>query len=160
MAKHAGVHEKGTFDLSDLMNAVKANPDFGKVGAITLFIGVARGETKEKETVHKLELEAYPEKADKVLENICKKLSKKPGIIDVQIHHLTGTFNVGEELVYVAIAGSHRNNVFPVLKEAVERYKHEAPIFKKEHVIDKKGAARSYWVKEHESADNDTRVMF
>jgi molybdopterin synthase catalytic subunit len=160
MAKHAGVHEKGTFTLQDLMDSVKANPDFRRVGAIALFIGVARGETKQKETVTKLELEAYTEKANETLENICSQLSKKTGIIDVQIHHLVGTFNVGEELVYVAVAGSHRTNVFPVLQEAVERYKHEVPIFKKEHITDKKGEAKSYWVKEHESTNDDTRVMF
>jgi molybdopterin synthase catalytic subunit len=151
LAKNAGVHEKGTFNLSDLMNAVRANPDFSKVGAIALFIGVARGETKEKKTVRKLELEAYPEKADEVLAKICNQLSRKPGIIDVQVHHLVGEFNVGEELVYVAVAGSHRSNVFPVLQEAVESYKHEAPIFKKEYITNKKGATKSYWVSEHES---------
>ena len=148
MVKHAGIHEKGTFNLCDLMSLVKANPDFDKVGAISLFIGVARGETREKEAVNRLELEAYPEKADEVLDNICKELGKKPGIVDVQIHHLTGTFDIGEELVYVAVAGGHRTNVFTVLQEAVERYKHEAPIFKKEHITDKRGAPKSYWINE------------
>lgn len=148
MTKHAGVHDKGTFSLPDLMSGLRANPDFYKVGAVSLFIGVARGETKAKESVQKLELEAYIEKADAVLENICKDLTAKAGIIDVQIHHLTGTFEIGEELVYVAVAGGHRSNVFPVLREAVERYKHEAPIFKKEYMTDKKGARKAYWVKE------------
>jgi molybdopterin synthase catalytic subunit len=131
------------------MDALRANPDFYKVGAVTLFIGVARGETREKETVQKLELEAYTEKADEVLENICRDLTAKPGIVDVQIHHLTGTFVIGEELVYVAVAGSHRGNVLPVLQEAVERYKREAPIFKKEYIIDTKGVRKAYWAKEH-----------
>jgi len=151
MVKHAGIHEKGTFGLSDLMEAVRANPDFSKVGAVTLFVGVARGETKEKQTVKKLELEAYEEKADEVLENICKELKEKPGIIDVQVHHLLGEFDVGEEMVYVVVAGGHRGDVFPVLREAVERYKREAPIFKKEYVADKTGKVKAYWVSEKES---------
>jgi molybdopterin synthase catalytic subunit len=151
MVKHAGIHDKGTFNLSDLMSALRANPDFGKAGAVSLFIGVARGETKEKEIVSKLELEAYSEKADQILQGICEELSKKPGIIDVQIHHLIGTFDVGEELVYVAVAGRHRSNIFPILQEAVERYKHEAPIFKKEYITDNRGVARSHWIEEHEN---------
>jgi molybdopterin synthase catalytic subunit len=69
----------------------------------------------------------------------------------VQIHHLVGTFEIGEELVYVAVAGGHRSNVFPVLQEAVERYKHEVPIFKKEYITDKKGASKAYWVNEQEN---------
>jgi molybdopterin synthase catalytic subunit len=155
MTKHAGIHQKGTFNLSDLMSALKTNPDFAKVGAVSLFIGVVRGETNKREAVNKLELEAYPERADQVLEDICESLSRKPGIIDVQIHHLTGAFDVGEELVYVAVAGRHRNKIFPVLKEAVERYKHEAPIFKKEYVTDEKGTTKSYWIEGHEGTSVD-----
>lgn len=151
MVKHAGVHEKGTFGLSDLIDAVRANPNFSKVGAVTLFIGVARGETEEKETVKKLELEAYEEKADEVLENICKQLKEKPGIVDVQVHHLLGKFDVGEEMVYVVVAGGHRNEVFQVLREAVEQYKREVPIFKKEYITDKSGKVKAYWVSEKQS---------
>ena len=69
----------------------------------------------------------------------------------MQIHHFVGDFSVGEDLVYVLVAGAHRQNVFPVLEEAVERYKKDAPIFKKEYIIDKTGATKSYWVSERET---------
>jgi molybdopterin synthase catalytic subunit len=49
------------------------------------------------------------------------------------------------------VAGGHRHNVFTVLEEAVERFKKEAPIFKKEQVTDKKGAVKSYWVSERKN---------
>jgi molybdopterin synthase catalytic subunit len=145
---HAGVHEKGNFNLNDLMKSIRKNGQFEKTGAIALFIGVARGESNEGEKVEKLTLEAYEEKANEVLEKICDDLTKKQGIVDVQIHHLLGDFNVGEDIVYVSVAGSHRTEVFPVLREAVERYKHEAPVFKKERVIDAKGSAKETWVSE------------
>jgi molybdopterin synthase catalytic subunit len=150
---HAGVHEKGTFSVSDLISNTKKNVNFEKAGAIALFIGVARGETLEGEKVQKLTLEAYEEKANEVLGKICDDLSKKPGIVDVQIHHLLGEFNVGEDLVYVSVAGSHRTDVFPVLREAVERYKSEAPIFKKERVTDAKGSATEFWVSERKNQE-------
>ncbi len=147
----AGVHEKGTLSVFDLLENTRKNVDFRKVGAIAMFIGVVRGETKDDENVKGLELEAYKEKADEVLENICKELQAKEGIVDVQIHHFTGSFHVSEELVYVLVAGSHRSHVFPVLEEAVERYKKEAPIFKKEYVMDEKGNVKSFWVSEHQT---------
>lgn len=150
MTAHAGVHEKGTFSVLDLINNTKRNINYKKAGAMTLFIGVTRGETLEGEKVQKITLEAYEEKANAVLTKICYDLSKKPGIVDVQIHHLLGEFDVGEEMVYVLVAGSHRTDVFPVLREAVERYKNEAPVFKKENVIDAKGLANEYWVSEKE----------
>ena len=151
MTPHAGVHEKGTFSVLDLISNTKKSENYEKAGAITLFIGVVRGETLEGENVQKLTLEAYEEKANEVLTKICDDLSKKPGIVDVQIHHLLGEFNVGEDIVYVLVAGSHRNDVFPVLREAVERYKNEAPVFKKEQIIDAKGSATEYWVSEKEN---------
>ena len=151
MTANAGVHEKGTFSVLDLISNTKRNVNYKKAGAMTLFIGVARGETLEEgEKVQKLTLEAYEEKANEVLTKICDDLSKKPGILDVQIHHLLGEFSVGEEIVYVLVAGSHRTDVFPVLREAVERYKNEAPVFKKENVIDAKGLSSEYWVSEKE----------
>lgn len=147
----AGVHEKGTFSVSDLINSAKRSNNFEKTGAIALFIGVTRGETLEGKRVEKLKLEAYEEKANEVLDNICDDLSKKPGIVDVQIHHLLGEFEIGEDLVYVLVAGSHRTDVFPVLQEAVERYKSETPVFKKEYIVDAKGLASEYWVSEKKS---------
>jgi len=150
LTARAGVHEKGTFSVSDLINNAKKSSNCEKTGAMALFIGVTRGETLEGEKVQKLKLEAYAEKANEVLDKICDDLSKKPRIVDVQIHHLLGEFDVGEEMVYVLVAGSHRTDVFPVLREAVERYKSEAPVFKKEHIIDAKGSASEYWVSEKE----------
>jgi molybdopterin synthase catalytic subunit len=149
MSYHAGVHEKGTFSLNELMDSIRKKEDFSKTGAIGLFIGVARGEDNEGQKVEKLTLEAYEEKANEVLDNICNDLQRKQGIVDVQIHHLLGEFNVGEDMVYVSVAGSHRPEVFSVLREAVERYKHEAPVFKKEQVIDKQGVKRETWVSEN-----------
>jgi len=150
--KHAGVHLKGTLTLQDVIESVKKHPDYKKVGAMALFVGVVRGETKQGESVKGLRLEAYEERADETLEEICVDLKKtRKGIADVQIHHFTGEFEIGEDLVYVLVAGGHRENVFPVLQEAVERYKSEAPIFKKETIKDTKGKAKAYWVSERKA---------
>ena len=151
MTFHAGVHQKGTFDLTDLMNNTKKNSKFDEAGAIGVFIGVVRGETSEGKKVVNLTMEAYEEKANETLSTISKDLSKKPGIVDVQIHHLLGEFNVGEDVVYVSVAGSHREEVFSVLREAVERYKKEAPVFKKEKIVNSEGIESEYWVSEKEN---------
>ena len=153
MTHHAGVHEKGKFSLQDLIDSIKKTDEFAKTGAIALFIGVARGENNEGQKVQKLTLEAYEEKANEMLEKICDDLKEKPGIVDVQIHHLLGEFDVGEDLVYVSVAGSHRPEVFSVLREAVERYKHEAPVFKKEQIVNEKGVTQESWVSEKQNTN-------
>jgi molybdopterin synthase catalytic subunit len=146
------IHRKGDFLLEDLIKEVKSCAEFRKAGAIAIFVGVVRGETLKGEMVKKLEIEAYEEKADEALSSICQELKGRKGIVDVQIHHFLGEFSVGEDLVYVLVAGAHRKNVFPVLREAVERYKKEAPIFKKEYVTTKDGAEKAYWVAEAEES--------
>jgi len=120
-------------------------------GAIATFIGVVRGTTLSGEKVTKMDLQAYEEQANKILEDICTDLKNRDGIVDVQIHHFVGEFSVGEDLVYAMVAGGHRENVFRVLHEAVERYKAETPVFKKEHIIDAKDGEKSYWVSEREA---------
>jgi molybdopterin synthase catalytic subunit len=151
---NSGVHEKGTFTAQDAIDNIKKNPNYNEAGAIALFIGVVRGETldAEKGQVQGLTIEAYEEKANEVLEKISTELSEKPGIVNVQIHHLLGDFKVGDDLVYVAVAGGHRTDVFPVLREAVERYKSEVPVFKKERIISAEGKPSEYWVAEKHSS--------
>jgi molybdopterin synthase catalytic subunit len=134
-----------------MINDAKKEPNFKKAGAITLFIGVVREETKKGEKVEKLELEAYEENANQTLKKICNDLKRKPGVTDVQIHHLLGEFSPGDDLVYVLVAGSHRQNIFPVLEQAVERYKNEAPIFKKEHITTRNGKKKAYWLPEKDN---------
>lgn len=125
-----GVHNKGEINLIDIVSEIKKNPDLYKAGAIACFIGIVRGETQEGIPVEKLELETYEEKANEMLTNICEEIKNKKGIISVQIHHNLGEFKAGEEIVYVAVAGEHRKELFSALVEAVERYKKEAPIWK------------------------------
>ena len=151
---NSGVHKKGTFTVQDAIDNIKKDPNYSKTGAIGLFIGVVRGETldAEKGQVQGLTIEAYEEKADEVLVKISGELAEKPGIVNVQIHHLLGDFKVGDDLVYVAVAGGHRTDVFPILREAVERYKSEVPVFKKEYIISAEGKTSEYWVAEKHSS--------
>jgi molybdopterin synthase catalytic subunit len=151
---YVGIHKKGELSLSELLKSIKEGTDFRKAGALAVFIGVVRGETLGGENVERLELEAYEEEANRILGGICEELKKREGVVDVQIHHFVGEFGIGDDLVYVVVAGTHRENVFGVLREAVERYKHEAPVFKKEHIVDKAGLSKkSYWVSEREAQE-------
>jgi len=124
------------------MQTIRKNPRIKEAGAITCFIGIVRGRSKGKK-VKKLYFEAYKEQAEKSLTKISNDLRKKPGIVDVLIHHMTGTLKVGENIVFVVVAGKSRKNVFPVLAEAIERLKREAPIWKKEYA-----EKTAHWVSE------------
>lgn len=148
LSYQASVHKKGEFSILDLIKNTIKSENYSKAGAIAQFIGVVRGVTPNGEKVQKLKLEAYEEKANEVLISICKELSSRKGIVNVQIHHLLGEFKVGDDLVYVSVAGAHRTDVFPVLHEAVERYKSEVPVFKKELITNLDGNQKEYWISE------------
>ncbi len=135
------IHRKGEVSLEEILRRVKLNPRMKEAGAIACFVGVVRGVTRNGDPVERLEIEAYEEKANETLARICREMSQREGIIDVQIHHNVGVFEVGEDLVYVVVAGGHRKHVFSVLMEAVERYKKEAELWKKEYT-----AKGEYWV--------------
>ena len=109
LSYQAGVHKKGEFSILDLIKNTIKSEKYSKAGVIAQFIGVVRGETVDGEKVQKLKLEAYEDKANEALTNICADLSRRKGVVNVQIHHLLGEFKVGEELVYVSVAGSHRS---------------------------------------------------
>ena len=57
------------------------------------------------------------------------------------IHHRLGTLAVGEAAVIIAARAPHRAEAFAACREAIERLKQRAPIWKKEV-----GASGQIWV--------------
>lgn len=142
--KRVGVSRKGTISLQDLLNLARRNPNLKQGGAIVTFTGIVRGYTHDGKKVDKLEVEACEDEAHKALAEISKELRARPGVIDVLMHHLVGEFYVGDDLVYVVVVGKSRRDAFQALEEAVERYKKNAEIWKKEYLED----GSSYWISE------------
>ena len=142
--KRTGIDRKGAVSFEDLVDLAKKNPDAKKAGAIVTFTGIVRGYTHEGKEVEKLEMQAYDELAEKALEKISAELRAKKGIADVIVHHLVGSFGVGEDLVYVVVLADSRRNAFSTAQEAVERYKKEVAVWKKEYLRN----GSSYWAKE------------
>ena len=147
--KRYGIYKKGELSFDEVLQDVRNAPDFQMAGGIGIFIGVVRGRSSDGHRVTRLEIDSYEEGAESALSRICSELAAKEGIVDVRIYHIVGQFEPADDLVYVVVSGAHRDNIFSVLRDAVERYKHEAPFFKKEYLIDKKtGEAITRWVED------------
>ena len=113
-------------------------------GAVVTFIGVVRGVTEGRETLY-LEYEAYPEMAEKVLQQIAGEIRARwTDIREVAIVHRVGRLEIGETAVVIALSASHRAQTFDALRYAIDRIKDIAPIWKKEFWAD--GAE---WRSEH-----------
>lgn len=121
--------------LDSLLSKLKSSKDVEKAGAIGTFTGIVRAVTENTRTEF-LEFESHGELARKKMDEICEDLKKKDGIVEVLMHHRTGIIAAGEDIVFIAVAAGHREELFPVLREAIERLKIEVPIWKKEHTME------------------------
>ena len=132
------------YTLEALIKKARNNPAIRKAGAIGTFIGIVR-ELAGDEKTSRLEFEKYEPEASKALDRIRKEIKQKEGILEVLIHHKTGIIEAGEDIVYIVIAAAHRTELFPALREATERIKAEAPIWKKEFT-----EKEEFWVQDKE----------
>ena len=135
------MYPKDEFNLLDAISEFLKNVSPSD-GAVASFIGLVKNVSELGKEVAEIEIESYVEHATSTIRKICEEVSTKYRVSRVLIYHLMGRFGVGEPLVLVLVSGKSRSNVFPALQEAVERYKREPALFKKEVFVD--GTSR--WV--------------
>ena len=107
--------------LMDLIGRVKAHPDYERVGMILCHNGVVRGTARDGRPVTELTV-----KADRArLAEIIAEMKGRPGIVEVLAEVREGKLHVGEDVMYVVVAGDLRENCFPVLEDAVNAIKRD-----------------------------------
>lgn len=107
--------------LMDLIGRVKAQPDYQRVGMILCHNGVVRGTARDGRPVTELTV-----KADRTrLAEIIAEMKGRPGIVEVLAEVREGKLHVGEDVMYVVVAGDLRENCFPVLEDAVNAIKRD-----------------------------------
>ena len=100
-------------------------------GACVLFTGTVR-DHNEVGKVTKLHYESYEKMAEKVLQDIESEVFAKWKINKFIAIHRTGTLNVGEVSVVVAVLSAHRKEAFEACKYGIDTIKQKVPIWKKE----------------------------
>lgn len=96
-----------------------------EAGAIVAFAGTTR-------TVRRLEYEAYAEMAERQIESILHECADRHGLLAAAAEHRMGCVPLGEASVVVAVSAPHRAEAFAGAREAIDRIKAEAPIWKRE----------------------------
>ncbi len=94
-------------------------------GAIVAFQGTTR-------EVERLEYEAYAEMAEQRIAAILRDCVQRYGLQAAAAEHRVGTVPLGQPSVVVAVSAAHRPEAFAGAREAIDRIKAEAPIWKKE----------------------------
>jgi molybdopterin synthase catalytic subunit len=121
--------------LESLVKKIRRSGKIEKTGAIGTFTGIVRTVSENSRTEF-LEFESYGEVARQKMDEICSALKQEEGIVEVLMYHRTGIIQKGEDIVHIVVAAGHREQMFPVLREAIERLKAEVPIWKKEHALE------------------------
>ena len=98
-------------------------------GAVVVFQGMTR-------EVPQLEYEAYVEMALERIELIMRECIAAHDLRGGAAEHRVGTVPLGEPSVIVAVSAAHRAEAFAGAREAIDRIKAEAPIWKREPAAD------------------------
>jgi molybdopterin converting factor subunit 1 len=101
-------------------------------GAIVTFQGVTR-------EVPQLDYEAYRDMAEARIREILLDCCERHGLLAAAAEHRVGTVGLGEPAVVVAVSSPHREEAFAGGREAIDRIKAEAPIWKREVDSDGEG---------------------
>jgi molybdopterin synthase catalytic subunit len=128
--------------LSSLVAAVKRSPAAEYAGAIATFTGRVRAkEDAEDDTTTSLTFEKYDGVAEDRLAALRDELESRDGVLEVRLHHRTGTIPYGDDIVFVVVLAGHRREAFETVEDGIDRLKDEVPIFKKEVTV-----GEEFWV--------------
>ncbi|MDI1260711.1 molybdenum cofactor biosynthesis protein MoaE [Aquabacterium sp.] len=138
------------FDLSSEVARLRAQD--GQIGAVVSFVGTVRewlpadGTARSPDTC--LELEHYPGMTESAIEAMIDEAQRRFDLRGVRVIHRVGCLAVGEQIVLVVTASSHRGQAFDACEFLMDWLKTQAPFWKKEI-----SATGSRWVEAKVSDD-------
>lgn len=115
-----------------------------QVGAVVDFTGFVRADDlSADDTVKAIFLEHYPSMTEKAMAAVVDQAALRWPIIACALVHRVGELKVGEPIVYVSVASSHRAAAFAAAQFIMDYLKSDVPIWKKEI-----SASQARWVEQ------------
>jgi molybdopterin synthase catalytic subunit len=136
---------KDEIDVGEVLDAVRDD----KAGAIALFLGTVRDHS-EAGSVDRIAYESYAPMAEKRMREIGEEVFSLWAIAKIAMVHRVGELRLGETSVAVAVSSEHRAEAFDACRHAIERIKHDVPIWKKERLTD----GKDHWVSGRKMVDS------
>ena len=122
---------RDAIDTEAILREIKAGGD----GAVCVFDGIVRDNTRGRRTVH-LDYEAYEDMALKLMQKLRAEAIANYGVREVVIVHRLGRLVVGETSVLIAVASAHRGAAFDACRWVIDTLKKTVPIWKHEQFVD------------------------
>lgn len=120
-----------TIDAPAIIAAIKRGED----GAVVVFDGIVRNNTRGRQTLH-LDYEAYEEMAEKQMRELAEEARSRFAVRHVTIVHRLGRLQVGETSVLIVVASAHRAAAYEASRWLIDTLKKTVPIWKKETFVD------------------------
>lgn len=114
----------------DLLGSVHA-PGHGGMAS---FLGVVRDQHAGRSVV-RLAYEAYGPLAEEMCRRIVEEAEAR-WPCRVALRHRTGTLEIGDVAVAIAVGAGHRGEAFEACRYVIEELKRRVPIWKREHYAD------------------------
>ena len=107
-------------DINLMLDSIKKQPDYDKVGMILCHNGVVRGTSRDGRLVKGLKVAVDHQK----LEQIVSEQKKIAGILDIKVEIAADRdLAVGDDVMLLAVAGDIRENVIAVLTDTLNLIK-------------------------------------
>ncbi|MFH1703052.1 MAG: molybdenum cofactor biosynthesis protein MoaE [Nitrospirota bacterium] len=100
---------------------VKGSADLEDLGMILIHNGIVRGTSKEGKKVKGMQLSYDKEK----LNSLISEFKKKEGIVAIKAWINEGALNIGDDIMYVLVAGRLRTDVLPTFEGLLFKIKGE-----------------------------------
>ena len=107
-------------NLTQMITAIKEDPNYSQAGMILCHNGVVRDTSRDGRKVKGLQISVDYEK----LHLIITRQKKTKGIIDILVHIFDERpLAVGDDVMYLVVAGDIRDNVITVLQDTLNSIK-------------------------------------
>lgn len=107
--------------MQGLIKELKEEIEIPLAGCILSFNGLVREITGDERTEY-MEF-SDSEKIDMIISGIRADIEKVPGVLGVRFHHNKGRLYAGDDVTYIAVAASHRQEAFRAMMDAIDRLK-------------------------------------
>lgn len=138
--------------------------NFPECGGIDFFIGTVRNHHEGK-AVKSLKYTSYAPVSEKMIRQIEQEIQQQFAVPYVRVIHRVGTLEIGEKAIIAVAYAAHRREAFAACEEAVERVKHEVPVWKEEFYQDGSSqyvagcCIRKDYVESSQVSDNESHMQ-
>jgi molybdopterin synthase catalytic subunit len=145
--------QREPFDVGRELAALKAGNT--AIGATAVFVGSVR-DHGDGRAVSAMTLEHYPGMTERALAEIEAEARRRWPLLESLIIHRYGRLELGEDIVLVITASSHRGDAFQACEFLMDWLKTRAPFWKLETAA-AGGDTVSAWVEARDSDDEAAR---